>query len=142
MPGVSGVEVTRVGEHVFEARNERGAAVRLGRAGQDGVFSPVELLLAAAAGCAAVTAENLVVRRVGDLSARAEEVRAEGGHELAEVPVALDYDLSALDGAQREALAVAVRRAVEGLCTVTRTLKLPVPAPLALPEPQPHGPSA
>ncbi|QFZ24056.1 OsmC family peroxiredoxin [Saccharothrix syringae] len=124
----------RVGEHDFVAENGRGASVRVGRKGAEGAFTPVELLLAAAAGCAAVTAETLVTRRVGEgLAARADDVRPEGAHELHEVPVTLDYDVSALDEGQRAALEAAVRRAVEQLCTVTRTLKQAPPTPLHLP---------
>jgi uncharacterized OsmC-like protein len=126
------VEVTRTGEHEFVANNDRGASVRLGRKGQQGSFSPVELLLAAAAGCAAVTAETLITRRVeGPLVARASDVRPEGAHELDAVPVSLDFDASGVD---EERLAV-IRRAVEQLCTVTRTLKKGADAPLQLPTP-------
>ena len=54
------IELERVGEHEFVATNERGASVRIGRKGQEGSFSPVELLVAAAAGCALVTSETLI----------------------------------------------------------------------------------
>lgn len=131
---MSNVEVRRVGEHSFVASNGRGAEVRIGRKDQDGSFSPVELLLAAAAGCAAVTAETLITRRVdGPLTARADDVRVANEHELTTVPVSLDYDLSGLDEAQRAALETAVRRAVDQLCTVTRTLKKAATTPLTLP---------
>ncbi|MFD7654696.1 OsmC family protein [Actinosynnema sp. NPDC059797] len=132
---MSNVEVRRVGQHDFVAENDRGASVRVGRAGAEGSFSPVELLLAAAAGCAAVTAETLVTRRVGEgrLVARADDVRPGGAHELDAVPVTLDYDTSGLDDEQLAALEQVVRRAVEQLCTVTRTLKKAPPTPLVLP---------
>lgn len=130
------VEVRRVGRHSFVGANDRGAQVRIGRQGQQGSFTPVELLLAAAAGCAAVTAETLITRRVGEdseLVAYAEDVRPDGIGRLDEVPVRLDFDLSTLDTAQRETLLTVVRRAVDQLCTVTRTLKESTPAPLDLP---------
>jgi uncharacterized OsmC-like protein len=121
---VSNVEVRLVGQHDFVATNDRGASVRVGRKGAPGAFTPVELLLAAAAGCAAVTAETLVTRRVdGGLVARADDVRPDGAHQLDAVPIALDYDISQLDATQRAALDAAVRRAIDQLCTVTRTLK-------------------
>lgn len=126
------VEVRRVGEHEFVATNDRGASVRVGRKEQPGSFSPVELLLAAAAGCAAVTAETLITRTVdGPLVARASDVRPPGVHQLDAVPVVLDFDASGVDD---ERLAV-IRRAVEQLCTVTRTLKQGADAPLQLPTP-------
>jgi uncharacterized OsmC-like protein len=131
---VSNVEVRRVGQHDFVATNDRGASVRVGRKGAEGAFTPVELLLAAAAGCAAVTAETLITRRVdGDLVARADDVRSPDGHSLTSVPVSLDYDISTLDDTQRAALESAVLRAIDQLCTVTRTLKAAPPTPLTLP---------
>ncbi|MFD1149200.1 OsmC family protein [Saccharothrix hoggarensis] len=131
---MSNVEVRRVGQHDFVATNDRGASVRVGRKGAEGAFTPVELLLAAAAGCAVVTAETLITRRVGEgLVARADDVRPEGAHELDAVPVTLDYDVSALDDEQRAALEAAVRRAIDQLCTVSRTLAKAPPTPLVLP---------
>ena len=125
-----GLEVRRVGEHHFVGSNGRGAEVPVGRKGQDGVFSPSELLQVAAAACAAVTGEQLITRRVGEDSEFRVEVSAnqhEGAHELAGVHVQFDVDLSALDMEQRVALAEAVDRAVDRLCTVSRTLRRGVP---------------
>ncbi|MFI6097863.1 OsmC family protein [Lentzea sp. NPDC051213] len=129
------IQVERVGEHEFEASNGRGASVRIGRKDQEGSFSPVELLVAAAAGCAMVTAETLILRRTGGerLSAVADEVRSESGNEVVTIPVTLSYDLSAVD--DPEALEIVVRRAVEQFCTVTRTLKQSATSPLQLPMP-------
>lgn len=121
-----GLEVQRVGEHEFIGRNERDAEVRIGRAGAEGAFSPVELLEIATAGCAAVTAEDLITRRPGDNS-RFEVVvsadRREGVSELDALHIRFDVDLSALDGDGRAALATAVNRAIDRLCTVSRSLK-------------------
>lgn len=125
-----GLEVQRVGEHDFVGRNERGAQVRVGPMGAEGAFSPTELLQIAAAGCAAVTAENLVTRRVGADSKFRVDVtadRREGAWELDAVHVTFDVDLSSLDQEKRAALAAAVARAVDHLCTVSRTLKKPTP---------------
>ncbi|WP_158888294.1 OsmC family protein [Amycolatopsis anabasis] len=123
------LEVQREGEHEFVGRNERGAEVRIGRKGQDGAFSPAELLQIAAAGCSAVTAEELITRRVGADSRFRVEASAdrEGAQELDAVHVRFDVDLSALDAGQREALAAAVDRSIERLCTVSRTLKKGIP---------------
>lgn len=124
------LEVQRTGEHEFVGRNERGAEVRLGRKGAEGAFSPAELLQVAAAGCSAVTAEDLITRRVGDDSKFRVEVtadRREGASELDAIHVAFDVDVSGLDAHDREALATAVDRAIERLCTVSRTLKKGIP---------------
>ncbi|MFE0024298.1 OsmC family protein [Amycolatopsis sp. NPDC059021] len=130
------LEVQREGKHVFVGRNERGADVRLGRKGQEGVFSPAELLQIAAAGCAAVTAEELITRRVGEDSKFRVGVtadRREDAWELDAVHVAFDVDVAALDADQREALAGAVDRAIERLCTVSRTLKKGIPVTESFP---------
>jgi uncharacterized OsmC-like protein len=125
-----GLEVQRDGEHSFVGRNERGAEVRLGRSGAEGAFSPAELLQIAAAGCSAVTAEELITRRVGEdakFRVTVNADRREGASELDAVHVAFDVDVSTLAADQREALAGAVDRAIERLCTVSRTLKKGIP---------------
>jgi uncharacterized OsmC-like protein len=125
-----GLEVQRDGQHAFTGRNDRGAEVKLGRAGAEGAFSPAELLQIAVAGCSAVTAEELITRRVGaDAKFRVAVTadRREGASELDAVHVAFDVDVSALPAEQREALAGAVDRAIERLCTVSRTLKKGIP---------------
>ncbi|SES12486.1 Uncharacterized OsmC-related protein [Lentzea xinjiangensis] len=129
------INVERIGEHEFVATNGRGASVRIGRKDQQGSFSPVELLAAAAAGCAMVTSETLVLRRTGgeQLSATADAVQSESGNEVISIPVTFSYDLSGVEDA--EALDTVVRRAVEQFCTVTRTLKQSAAAPLQLPTP-------
>jgi uncharacterized OsmC-like protein len=124
------LEVQRDSEHEFVGRNERGAEVRIGRNGQAGSFSPAELLQIATAGCSAVTAEELITRRVGAESKFRVEVsadRREGASELDAVYVRFDVQLGDLDQAQREALAAAVDRSIERLCTVSRTLKKGIP---------------
>jgi uncharacterized OsmC-like protein len=124
------LEVQRDGQHEFVGRNERGAEVRLGRNGQPGSFSPAELLQIATAGCSAVTAEELVTRRVGGDSKFRVEVsadRREGAQELDAVYVRFDVEMDNLEPAQREALAAAVDRSIEKLCTVSRTLKKGIP---------------
>ncbi|MEV4145033.1 OsmC family protein [Amycolatopsis sp. NPDC049691] len=125
-----GLEVQRDGQHSFVGRNDRGAEVRLGRNGAEGAFSPAELLQIAAAGCSAVTAEELVTRRVGEdakFRVTVSADRREGASELDAVHVAFDVDVSTLAADQREALAGAVDRAIERLCTVSRTLKKGIP---------------
>ena len=130
------LEVQREGKHSFVGRNERGAEVHVGRAGAEGAFSPSELLQIAAAGCSAVTAEELITRRVGEDSKFRVAVsadRREGASELDAVHVAFDVDLSVLDEKQREALAGAVDRAIERLCTVRRTLTKGIPVTESFP---------
>jgi uncharacterized OsmC-like protein len=53
--------------------------------------------------------------------------RREGAHELDAVHVAFHADLSALGPDERLALAGAVDRAIDRLCTVSRTLRSGIP---------------
>lgn len=130
------VEVTRTGTRTFEASNPRGARALVGPETAEGVFTPGELLLAAVAACVGVTTENLVVRRAGEdapFRVHADRTKeSDDAHEFATVTADLDVDLSALDDEQRAALATAVERAVEKLCTVSRTLKKGVPVTLTV----------
>src|SRR4051812_761398 len=59
------VSATRVGDRTFEGRNERGATVLIGPASVDGAFTPGELLKAALAGCAGMSADRVLSRRLG-----------------------------------------------------------------------------
>jgi len=124
------LDVERVEEHRFVGRNERGARVQIGRKGQEGTFSPTELLQLAVAGCAAVTGEALILRRIGDEAPIRAEVSARqrpDAHELDGIDVRFDLDLSALDADGVAELAATVDRAVDRLCTVSRTLRKGIP---------------
>jgi uncharacterized OsmC-like protein len=120
------LEVRRVGNHEFTGHNDRGAEVTLGRAGAEGSFTPAELLQIAVAGCSAVTAEELIARRVGADSAFTVGVDADrrpGSHELDAIHVGFDIDVSGLDDTGRAQLETVVRNALDQLCTVSRTVK-------------------
>lgn len=123
----SPVEVRRTGSHDFLGVNPRGAEVRIGRDGAEGAFTPGELLLLAAAGCAALTAEGLLSRRLGESAPQVvhadREKETPEAHEFSSVQVDFAVDLSALAPEQRAALQDAVDRAIERLCTVSRTLE-------------------
>lgn len=132
------VQVTRTGTRTFEATNPRGAHATIGPQTADGVFTPGELLLAAVAACVGVTADSLVVRRVGEdarFQVHADRTKeSDDAHEFASVHAELDVDMSSLDDDQRQAMVTAVDRAVEKLCTVSRTLKKGVPVDLTIKE--------
>jgi uncharacterized OsmC-like protein len=117
------VRIQRTGDHRFTATNNRGAEVAIGRAGQENSFSPTELLLVAIGACSHVTAESVLTRRIGD--AAPQGVTVEGTedteHRYPSVRVSFDVDLSGLD--ERTDVAAAALRAIERLCTVSRTVK-------------------
>lgn len=114
------VSVRRVGSGRFVATAPSGATVDIGGDG----FSPVQLLEAALAACAALTAEQLVVRRTGaDFTVVA--TGAEAAHEVSSVDVtfALPAD---------EPLATVIPRAVARECKVSRTVEHGAPVAVHL----------
>lgn len=61
-PGHRSVELSRVGLGRFEVRNARGGVITIGDGTTD-EFTPVELLLAAIAGCSGVDVDYITSRR-------------------------------------------------------------------------------
>lgn len=132
------VEVRRTDQHRFSATNDRGAEVAIGRDGAAGAFTPGELLLAAIAGCSAVTSESLLIRRLGEeasIRVHADRTKSEDEpNKFASVQVSFDVDLGAIeDPEERKKATEAVRRAIERFCTVSRTVEEGAPIDLTLP---------
>ena len=71
------VNVVRTLDGDYVGTNERGARVAIGSSTEDGVFSPVELLLIALGGCELVTIEPLTAKRGHRLNKLAVTVTAE-----------------------------------------------------------------
>ena len=114
------VTVRRVGEGRFVATTASGATVEVGGDG----FSPVQLLEAAVAACAAMTAEHLITRRTGaDFTVVATGEQA--AHELRSVDVAFNLPAD-------EPLATVIPRAVARECTVSRTVEHGAPVTVRL----------
>lgn len=119
------VWATRTGTRQFTGHNQRGAEVRIGPADVDGVFTPGELLKVALAGCAGMTSDAGLARRLGDDFAMT--VRAHGQSDEAEdrymtIEEDMDVDLSGLDEKDLARLQTVVSRAIEQHCTVGRTV--------------------
>ncbi|WP_232548482.1 OsmC family protein [Propioniciclava soli] len=123
------VHLSRRGPSSYEATNARG--VRLPIGGEDG-FSPVELLLAAVAGCSAVDVDVMTSRRAEPesfaVTASGRKVR-EGGNHLEDVEVVFRLRFPEGDAGDqaRARIAPAVRASAERDCTVSRTVELPTP---------------
>jgi putative redox protein len=126
------VTLERLDEGVYRARNPRGAELRFGSKADD-AFSPVELLLAAIAGCSAVDVDVVTGRRAPALtfSARvdAEKVNDGDGNILRDIR--LTFDLTFPEGeagdAAREILPRVVRTSHDRTCTVSRTIEAGTP---------------
>ena len=114
------VSVRRVGDGRFVATAPGGATVSIGGDG----FSPVQLLEAALAACAAMTAEQLIVRRTqADFTVTA--TGDEAAHEVSSVDLAFDLPAD-------EPLATVIPRAVARECKVSRTVEHGAPVTVRL----------
>jgi uncharacterized OsmC-like protein len=134
------VTVERTAPGTFVARNRRGGEVRFST-GDDGGFTPVELLLAAIAGCSAIDVDTLVTRRAEPTSFLAtvtgERERDEAGASYA-TDIAVSFDLAFDDGEgaekARELLPGAVRLSHDRLCTVANTVRRGTPVTMSVRE--------
>ncbi len=133
------VEIERLEKGVYEAVNPRGGRLRFGSAeGTD--FTPVELLLAAIAGCTAMDVDYITAKRAEPdrfgATITATKVRDETGNRIEDIAVEIELAFSDDEGgtAAREIAPSALQRSHERLCTVSRTVErgMPVKAELTL----------
>ena len=118
--------VERIGHRRYTGYNDRGARVEIGNTGDEGVFGPVELMKIALAGCAGLTADSSLSRRLGDDVPVTIEVGGPTDGPEDRVPAfaeRLVVDLSGLADDEREKLLVVLHRAITEHCTVSRTLE-------------------
>jgi putative redox protein len=125
------VTLERLEEGVYLATNAKGAQLRFGSKADD-AFSPVELLLAAIAGCSAVDVDTVTGRRsaADHFAARVDAtVVRDNGNVLKDIQ--LTFDLSFPDGeagdAARAILPQAIKTSHERTCTVSRTIEAGTP---------------
>lgn len=119
------MKAVRSGKFEYLATNDRGAIVKIGRAGEPDVFSPGELLQLASATCIALSAEARITHAIPDpfislnisVDKNSEENRYEG------ISTDIVVDLSSLSAEELSALKEKVDEAVARACTVGRTLK-------------------
>lgn len=126
------VEIERIAEHKFRATNVRGGTLVFGDGG-DADFSPVELLLAAIAGCTALDVEYITGKRAAPDTFRAaigaDKIRDDDGNRLVDIVMRLEavFPPDAGGDAAREVLPSALQRSHDRLCTVARTVELGTP---------------
>src|ERR1700761_6157464 len=95
--------VERTGVRRYTGHSSRGAEVLVGSEDVEGVFTPGELLKIALAACSGMSSDSPLARPLGDEK--------------------LEVRLSGLDPEEKTRLLTVVRRAVDQVCTVGRTLK-------------------
>jgi putative redox protein len=108
-------------EDGFVARNDRGAEITLGAA--DGLFSPVELLLAAVGGCNIMTVEPLTAKRGHRLVRLAVDVTSEKDGPTLLESITVTYDVELPSEESREVFETVAKRVHERHCTVSRSLQ-------------------
>jgi uncharacterized OsmC-like protein len=123
------LDLTQTSPGRYRARNVRGGVLPIGT-GDDDDFTPVELLLAALAGCTAtdvglITGKRAVAETF-DVHVEGHKVRDEGGNHLVDLEVTMTVTFpEGEDGDRaREALPRAIQQSGDRLCTVGRTLQL------------------
>jgi putative redox protein len=134
------VTLERLEEGVYLAKNAKGVELRFGSKADD-AFSPVELLLAAIAGCSAVDIDIVTGRRAvaEKFAARVDAtVVRDNGNVLQDIQ--LTFDLAFPEGeagdAARAILPQAVKTSHDRTCTVSRTIETGTPIAVVV-NPQP-----
>ncbi len=126
------VDLTRMGKERYKATNRRGGVLPIS-SGDDPDFSPVELLLAALAGCAAVDIDLITGKRVEpttvEMRTTGHKVRDERGSHLVGLTIHLDVRFpEGEDGDRaRDMLPRAIQQTRDRLCTVGRTVAIGEP---------------
>lgn len=126
------VSLTRTAPGEFEVRNVRGGSILIGGT-RDEQFRPVELLLAAIAGCSAMDVDAITGRRaqpeVFEVHAEGDKLKDEQGNHMGGLQVTFTVRFpEGTDGDRaREMLPRAIEMSHDRLCTVTRTVALPTP---------------
>lgn len=124
------IDLTRIGEARYKAINARGGVLPIGT-GDDPDFTPVELLLAAIAGCSAIDVDAITGKRAQpesfDVQCSGEKVRDDDGNHLANLQVTFNvvFPEGAEGDAAREFLPRSIEMSRDRLCTVSRTVSLP-----------------
>ena len=123
------IELVKMGAGRFKAVNARGGVVSVG-SGEDPDFTPVELLLAAIAGCSAIDVDLITGKRAAatsfEIAAEGDKVRDEQGNRLADLR--LTFEIRFPEGEEgdraRESLPRAIAQSRDRLCTVGRTVQV------------------
>ena len=118
-----------MGEGRYKATNARGGVLPVGSGG-DPDFTPVELLLAALAGCSAIDVDLITGKRASavsfDVVAEGEKIRDDQGNRLTDLRVTFEVRFpDGEDGDRaREVLPRSIAQSRDRLCTVGRTIQV------------------
>jgi len=127
------VELTKIGANRFKATNARGGETYFGSGGEDPDFTPVEMLLAALAGCGAIDVDLIAGKRATAdsfrLTATGDKIRDDQGNHLVNLLVTFDvvFPEGEAGDAARAVLPRTLEQVQDRLCTVSRTVTLGEP---------------
>jgi len=129
------VTLSRDSVGVYTATNAEGASLQFGRG--DGLLSPVELLLAAIAGCSSVDVDFMTSRRAEpsgfEVVAQADYVKDDATGNILE-NIRVTFDLQFPEGEEgdraRARIGAALTASHERECTVSRTVEAGTPVQL------------
>jgi uncharacterized OsmC-like protein len=118
--------VERTGVRRYTGRSSRGAQVLVGNEDVEGVFTPGELLKIALAACSGMASDAPLQRRLGEDYRTTISVSGAADREQERYPhldERMQLDLSALSDDEAARVLTVVKRAIDQVCTVGRTLK-------------------
>ena len=122
------VQLRRTGRGEFDVENVRGGRIHIGT-GEGADFTPVELLLAAIAGCSAVDVDFITGKRAEperfEVLSEGVKVRDERGNHLDDIAVTFTVTFPEGEAGDRARgmLPRAVAQSHDRLCTVSRTVQ-------------------
>lgn len=125
------VTLTKTGADSYAVTNRRGGVLPIGRGPGD--FTPVELMLAALAGCGAIDLDLITRKRATaetfDMRVEANKTRDELGNRLVDLTVVVDLRFPEGEAGDRarEFLPRALAQTRDRLCTVGRTIAVESP---------------
>jgi len=127
------IELTKIGEDRWKATNVRGGETFIGGGGEDPDFTPVELLLAAIAGCSAADVDAITRKRAAPdsftVTTSGDKIRDDRGNHLVNLTVTVDVTFP--EGEEGDAARAVLPRSLEQtrdrLCTVGRTVQIGEP---------------
>lgn len=118
--------VERTGRRTYVGRNARGGSVEIGPEEVDGVISPGELLALALAGCTGMSADSRIASELGDdvaITVGVTRRKVEEENRYSDLVVELVVTAPGQDADRQERMLATARKAVDRLCTVSRTLE-------------------
>jgi len=130
------IELTRTGPGTFQASNGRGATISMGDP-DSGLFTPVELLLAAVAGCAGVDVDVATSRHAEPTAftiTSVGEKATNGEHILTKIVVRFHTEFPQGAGGDRARVILprAITASHDRQCTVGRTVETGAPIDMAV----------